>query len=263
MKNTSNAPNSAQHIMKALQADCRYDGRTRTQFRDIHIEYGVSNTADGSAKITVGKTEIICAASLTIGSPFPDRPDEGALMVSAELLPIAHGSIEGGPPGVDAIEISRVIDRGIRESGAIDVKGLCIKDGEKVWVVNVDVIPLNHDGNIIDIGAMGAIAAIKDAVFPGLTQDHKADYKNPSDKKIEMKLIPLSVTVCRIGNELFVDPTFAEEENVEARLTVTVLDNGNICSLQKGQEGGFSADQLKRAFDLAIATAKDLQKVFK
>jgi exosome complex component RRP42 len=37
-------------------------------------------------------------------------------MVGCELLPISHPSIESGPPGIDAIEIGRVIDRGIRES---------------------------------------------------------------------------------------------------------------------------------------------------
>ncbi len=259
MKNKQ-GPNSTGHLITALQADVRYDGRTKNQFRDIQIEYGVSNTADGSAKITCGNTEIICAASLSVGSPFPDRPDEGALMVSAELLPIAHNDIESGPPGIDAIEISRVIDRGIRESGAIDVKKLCISEGEKVWIISVDVVPINHDGNIIDIGAIGALAAIKDAVFPGLTEENTADYKNKSKNKIEMKHTPIPVTVCRIGDELFVDPTKVEENNIEARITIAVLENGKICSLQKGGDEGFSTEQLAQAFDLAVKTSQELQQ---
>mgnify|MGYP006293606223 CR=1 FL=1 len=261
MKHEHYAPNSATHLSKALEADVRYDGRKKDEFRPIEIEYGVSNTADGSAKIKCGETEIICAASLSIGKPFPDRPDEGALMVSAEYLPIAHNDIESGPPRIDAIETSRVIDRSIRESGSFDVKSLCIEEGEKVWIVSVDVIPINHDGNIIDIGAIGAMAAIKNAKFPGLTEDKKADYKNKTDKNLDLVHTPISVTVCRIGNQLFIDPRRVEEENIEARLTIAVMEDGRICSLQKGGDMSFTHEEVNTAIDMAVKASKDLRKV--
>lgn len=256
----SEKPGSVEHLRKALEANIRYDDRTKEQFRDISIEYGVSNTADGSAKITCGDTEIIIGVSLTVGSPFPDRPDEGALMVACELLPIAHESIESGPPSINAIEISRVIDRGIRESGAIDVKKLCIEEGEKVWIINVDLIPINHDGNIIDVGALGAIAAIKETVFPKLLEDNTVDYKEKTDKKVQLTHEPVPVTICKIGDQLFVDPSKKEEENIEARITVAVMEDDNICSLQKGGDEGFTIDELKSAFDLAVKTAGKLRK---
>jgi len=258
-----NLSSDKSHLTKALASDVRYDGRKKDDFRDIKIEFGVSNTADGSAKITCGDTEIIIGVSLSVGAPFPDRPDEGALMVSAELLPIAHSSIESGPPGIDAIEISRVIDRGIRESGAINVKDLCIVPGEKVWIVSVDVVPINHDGNIIDIGSIGAIAAIKETLYPSLTEDNKADYKHKSDKKLELVHTPIPITVCKIGDQLFIDPSKTEEENIDARITVTVLEDEKICSLQKGGEIGFTVDELEQAFDLAVKKSQELQANFK
>jgi len=248
------------HLVSALKADVRYDGRKKEEFRNIEIEYGVSNTADGSAKITCGNTEIIIGVSLSVGTPFPDRPDEGALMVSAELLPIAHKNIESGPPGIDAIEISRVIDRSIRESGAIDVKDLCIVPGEKVWIVSVDIVPINHDGNIIDIGAIGAIAALQKTKFPTLDENNVANYKKKSDKTVSLLHKPIPITVCKIKDQIFVDPSKVEEELLDARLTTTVLENGKICSLQKGGDCGFSSEELKIAFDLAVKTAGELQK---
>jgi len=256
----SSRPNSKEHLEKALEANVRYDGRKKEEFRDIKIEFGVSNTADGSAKITCGETEIIIGVSLTVGSPFPDRPDEGALMVSCELLPIAHKTIESGPPGINAIEISRVIDRGIRESGAIDVKSLCIVPGEKVWIVNVDIVPVNHDGNIIDIGSLGAVAALKETLFPVLDENNVANYKKKTDKKLVLKHQPVPVTVCKIGKELFVDPTKIEESQIDARLTVAVMEDDNICSLQKGESTGLTIEEIEQAFNLAVATAKKLRK---
>jgi len=260
MNNNRETASSSSHLLNALRADVRYDGRKKDDFRNIEIEFGVSNTADGSAKIKAGNTEIIIGVSLSVGSPFPDRPDEGALMVSAELLPIAHPGIEMGPPGIDAIEISRVIDRSIRESGAIDVKDLCIVPGEKVWIVSVDIVPINHDGNIIDIGAIGAIAALQQTKFPQLDENNVADYKHKSDKTVALLHKPIPVTVCKIKDQLFVDPIKVEEDQIDARLTVTVLENGKICSLQKGGEVGLTTEEIKKAFDLATEKAKELQK---
>lgn len=260
MNNNRDTANSTNHIVNALVADVRYDSRKKEEFRNIEIEYGVSNTAEGSAKIKCGNTEIIIGVSLSVGTPFPDRPDEGALMVSAELLPIAHNDIESGPPGIDAIEISRVIDRSIRESHAIDVKDLCIVPGEKVWIVSVDVIPINHDGNIIDIGAIGAIAALQKTVFPSLDEENHANYKEKTTKTVSLLHKPIPVTVCKVKDQLFVDPTKVEEKILDARLTITVLEDGKICSLQKGGDCGFSSDELKQAFELASKTAAQLQK---
>ncbi|MCF7798946.1 exosome complex protein Rrp42 [Candidatus Woesearchaeota archaeon] len=262
MNKESQMTNRKGHMIKALEEDVRYDGRKKDEFREVSIEYDVSNTADGSAKIKCGDTEIIIGISLSLGTPYPDRPDEGSLMVSCELLPIAHPDIESGPPSIDSIEISRVIDRGIRESGAIDVKGLCVEPGEKVWIVSVDVIPINHDGNIIDVGALGAVAAIAKTFIPKI-EDGIVNYKEKTDKKLNLIHTPIPITVCKIGEHLLVDPSKEEEQNVDARLTIAVMEDENICSLQKGGDIGFTSEELKVAFDLAVAKSKELRKYLK
>jgi len=247
------------HIEKALAADVRYDGRKRTDFREIKIEKGVVATAEGSARLTCGDTEIIAGVKLALGKPYDDRPDEGTLMVNCELLPMAHPSIEQGPPSMDAIEISRVIDRGLRETHTLDTKKLCIKSGEQVWSVTVDLVPINHDGNLIDLGALAAIAALEDTKMPEII-DGVADYKHKGKTSMEIQHKPLPITVCKIGKQLFVDPTFAEEAELDARLTIGVLEEGSICSLQKGGDKGFSHEELVQAFDMATDAVKTLRK---
>ncbi|MCA9478368.1 MAG: exosome complex protein Rrp42 [Nanoarchaeota archaeon] len=247
------------HIVKALAADVRYDGRKKNQFRNITIEKGVIATAEGSARLTCGDTEIIAGVKLSMGKPYDDSPDEGTLMVNCELLPIAHPTIESGPPGIDSIEISRVIDRGLRETHTLDVKSLCIESGESVWSVIVDLVPVNHDGNLIDLGALAAIAALEDAKLPNIVEG-KADYKHKGDKDLVVQHKPVPVTVCKIKDQLFIDPTFDEESEMEARLTIGVLEDGNICSLQKGGDKGFSSEELIQAFDMATDAAQELRK---
>src|SRR3989338_5346357 len=156
------------HIRSLAEKGAREDGRDFLEYRKpIKIEYGVSSkSAEGSARVTIGDTEVVAGVKLEVGEPFPDTPDEGVLMVGAELLPLSNPEFESGPPSIDSIELARIIDRGIRESKCIDFSKLCIKKGEKVWMVFIDIYPINDSGNLFDAASLAALAALKDAKFP-------------------------------------------------------------------------------------------------
>ena len=124
---------TAERIREYLQHGKRFDGRKDDEFREIKIETGISNKAEGSAKVKIGNTEVIVGVKMDIAEPYPDSPDKGNLMVTAELLPMSNVKYEYGPPRFEAIELGRLVDRGIRESKYINFEKLCIKKGEKVW----------------------------------------------------------------------------------------------------------------------------------
>src|SRR3989338_4572078 len=117
-------------LKKMFAAGKRFDGRALTDFRDFEISYTVSNKAEGSARVKLGKTDVVVGVKLAPGEPYPDSPDKGNLMVSADLLPLASPRFEQGPPKFPAIELPRLVDRSIRESGMIDLSKLVIKEGE-------------------------------------------------------------------------------------------------------------------------------------
>ena len=252
-----------EHLIKTLLAGIRFDGRKLDEFRDLKIETNIISTAEGSARVILGKTELLAGVKLSLGTPYPDTPDEGVLMVGCELLPIAHGDIESGPPGIDAIEISRVIDRGIRESHCIDVKKLCIQKGEKVWIVSVDIVPLNHDGNIIDAGAIAALAALSTTKFPEVKEDGSVNYKKLSKEGLTLEQKPVAITIAKIRDKLVVDPSLIEEDAADARLTVTVMENEQFCSLQKGGDIGLTSEEIEEIFELAVKKSKEIRaKIF-
>ena len=76
---------------------------------------------------------------MAVVAPYPDSPAAGTFMTTVELHPMASQQFEIGRPGIKSVELSRVVDRGIRESGFIDFEKLCIKEGEKVWQVFLDI----------------------------------------------------------------------------------------------------------------------------
>lgn len=248
------------HIIASLEADMRLDGRKKDEFRPITIELNASATAEGSAKIIAGDTEVIAGVKMGVGTPYSDSPDAGVLMVNAELLPLSNPEFETGPPSIVAIETARVIDRGIRESDSVDTKKLCIEKGEKVWMVQVDVVPINFDGNLIDIGGYAALAALLTAKYPKLDKDGKADYHAKSTKKFDLKRLPIPITVGKIGTHLIVDPTQEEEKALDARLTITMVDEKTLCSLQKGGDAPLTQDEIAQMVELAKQKSQELRK---
>jgi len=251
------------YITSLIEKDLRIDGRPLDKYRDITVEYGISSkSAEGSAKVTVGETIVVAGVKFEVGDPFPDKPDEGTIIVNAELLPLSSPEFESGPPDVQSIELARVVDRGIRESNALDFKKLCIKPGEKVWLVFIDVYPINDAGNLFDAAALAAFAAVKDARFPKYDEaSDKILYDERTDKKLPLNNLPVACTVIKINGKFLVDPLSEEEEVMDARLTVASLENGNICAMQKGGFKPLSASDVSKMVDLALEKAKELRKL--
>lgn len=247
------------NLLTLLTAGVRVDGRAVDQYREVTIKKGTIETAEGSAELHIGDTHVIAGVKMEAGTPFPDTPDEGVLMVGVELSPLASPDFETGPPSFDAIELARVTDRGIRESKSIDVKKLCITKGEKVWIVNVDICIINDAGNLFDACSLAAIAAIQDAKIPEF-KDGSADYSKKTKKGLPLSKIPLGITILKIGNHFVVDPTKEEREGLDARLTITTVDDGTICALQKGGEGTLTKEDVLTMVDLAQEKAKELRK---
>ena len=251
-----------EHIIKLFEAGTRLDGRKLDEYRKISLDVDVISTAEGSARVKIGKTDVISGVKLEVMEPYPDTQDQGSIMVGAELLPLSSPNFELGPPSKDAVELARIVDRGIRESKALDLKKLCIKEGEKVWMLITDLVTINHDGNLFDASALAAIAALKNMKFPEY-KDGVINNKKKTDKKLELMDIPLSVTVSKIGDKFIVDPDSEEEKAVDARLTVASLSDGTLCALQKGGDYPLTAEDVSKMIEIAIEKGKELRKLVK
>ncbi len=248
-------------IFQLAAVNKRMDGRSLVDYRTpIEIETDISWTAEGSAKVRMGDTVVMAGVKLSIEKTYNDTPDEGGIMINAELLPLSSSEYESGPPGDKAIELARVVDRGLREAKAIDMKKLCIVPGEKAWFVTVDIMTINDAGNLFDASGLAVLAALKVAHFPVV--DMKTgiiDYHTRTDKSLPLIKEPLPITIYKIGNSFLVDPTVEEEESYDARLTVASDEKGTISALQKGGEAPITVEDVSKIIDLAMEKAKFLR----
>ncbi|MCS7135024.1 MAG: exosome complex protein Rrp42 [Candidatus Aenigmarchaeota archaeon] len=248
----------ADYILKLLEKNERIDGRKLDEFRKIEIERNIIEKAEGSARVRIGKTDVIAGIKMEIETPFPDTPNEGVLKTHAEFAPIAHPDFLPGPPSEDATELARVVDRGIRESNSIELEKLCILEGQKVWGVFIDIHIINHDGNLIDASSLAALLALMNTKIPKYENDKivRGEYV----AKLPISHYPINVTVSKIMNKYLVDLNREEEDVVDAWLSIAVREDNYLCSMQKGGKG-LNIKDVDEMIDLAIKKSKELRKL--
>jgi len=249
-----------QYLENLLSKGKRTDGRQPEEIRDISIQVNPLGMAEGSARVQLGDTDIFCGIKIAMGAPYPDSRDKGVMTTTAELISLASPHFESGPPSPTAVEVARVVDRGIRESGTIDLKSLKVPDEEKVFIVFIDLYPMDMDGNLIDAATIAAMAALMNTVVPAanLTKDLETPME---DFKLPILNYPIAVTGIKIGNNLILDPTQEEEDVAGARLTVSTDENGDIRAMQKGNIGRLTSEDIDKMIELSILNGKKIRKI--
>ena len=235
------------------------ENRGLLDYREIEIETGISKNAEGSARVKVGNTQVVAGIKLDVTEPYTDHEDEGTLITTLELLPLSSPRFEAGPPKIEAIEMARIVDREIRESQFIDFKKLCIKKGEKVWGIFLDIFSINDDGNLLDAAGIAAVAELRDAKMPKYDEkEEKVKYGELTNKNMPLnKETPTILTFHKIGDKIFIDPGQEEEEASEGRISFGFL-NGNINACQKGNDAALELKELGEILEIAEKKAEEM-----
>jgi len=245
-------------LYKLMLENKRADGRNFEEYREIEIKTNIIDKAEGSASIKLGNTHLIVGIKIQPGEPFPDTPEEGVIITNIELLPMASPNFEAGPPRENAIELARVIDRGIRESKAIDLKQLCITPGEKVWIIFIDIHVLNDGGNIMDAASLATTAALLTTKLP----NQRYQLNDNNDKQLPIRNLPIATTTITLENTIILDPTNDEEQIAGTKLTIITNTNNTISAIQKSGTEPLTTTQIKHITTLAREQSQKLREKF-
>ena len=244
----------AENIIKMLKKGERVDNRGLYDYRSISVSIGIIGKAEGSALVKLGGTQVIAGVKAELGSPYEDRPNEGALQVHAEFVPLASPSFEPGPPNEDAIEVARVIDRSLREPRAIELSKLIVQPGRLAWVIYDDVYVIDHDGNILDAGMIASMIALAVTKLPKLEISGESVKINREVKETPLPLNTLVTTVTMgvLGDLLVVDPSLEEESVLDTFISISVDEKGRIVGLQKKGLKSITPKTLDSAVEIAL-----------
>ncbi|KAJ8490922.1 hypothetical protein OPV22_012643 [Ensete ventricosum] len=261
--------NERKFVETALASDLRVDGRRPFDYRRLTIKFG---REDGSSEVQLGQTHVIGFVTSQLVQPYRDRPNEGILSIFTEFSPMADPSFEAGRPGESAIELGRVVDRGLRESRAVDMESLCVVAGKSVWSIRVDLHILDNGGNLIDAANIAALAALSTFRRPECTlggengQDiivHDPEVMEPLTLIIHHLPIAVTFAFFSEGNIMVIDPTHKEEVVMGGRMTATVNSNGDVCAVQKAGGEGVTPNMIMQCLRIASMKAADITSKIK
>ncbi|KAL4201254.1 hypothetical protein AMTRI_Chr02g215130 [Amborella trichopoda] len=256
--------NEKKFIENALLSDHRVDGRRPFDYRRLSLKFG---SDDGTAEVQLGQTHVMGFVTAQLVQPYRDRPNEGTFSIFTEFSPMADPSFEPGRPGEAAVELGRIIDRGLRESRAVDMESLCVLAGKLVWAIRVDLHILDNGGNLVDAANIAAVAALLTFRRPECslggedTQNviiHQPEVREPIPLIVHH--LPIAVTFAFFddGEILVIDPTYKEEIIMGGRMTVTMNTNEDVCAIQKPGGQGVKQSEIMRCLRLASQKATDI-----
>jgi exosome complex component RRP45 len=250
-------------ITNALASGLRVDGRRPLEARPLLVALG---SVAGSVQVKLGATQVLAVATAELVEPYPDRPAEGVLQFFVEFSPMASPAFEAGRPPEAAVEMSRLLDRALRMSQAIDVESLCVVASKHVWSVRTDVTVIDDRGNLTDAATFAALVALRHLRLPpvsvsGVGDEASAsvlsmDQGEPTPLVFHHTPVAVSLGFFRGGSgggsggggggggggsgggasaEMLsvVDPSDREELVLEGRLTVVLNQHQELCALHK------------------------------
>ena len=282
---SSMASGEVAFLVGGIAADYRLDGRSRLQYRTANFNRCIIPSANGSVSVQFDSTRVCVALKLEISQPSLEQPGLGKIVCSVEC-PSACSSEFEGRAGEDCASVltnhlSSVL------SGCLALRReLSLKEGAQCWCLSIDASVLSNGGNLLDACLFATSIALRDLSIPKISLlSHDAtgnteiflDDPNDCGTAVPAQVlddVPLCVSICTVGQLIFVDPSAEEELCCDARIIVAFLRSGEVSSVFKSGRGAVAesvmADVLSiarqiclsrfQALDLAVCELAVIQK---
>ncbi len=220
----------------------RVDGRRWDEPRKTVIIPGYQEFAEGSALITMGRTKVLCAATIEERVP-PFLRGEGKGWVTAEYAMLPRAALvrtprERGGEGARgrSMEIQRLIGRCLR--AATNLTAL----GERTVVIDCDV--LQADGGTRTAAVTGAYVALHQSLH--VLVDAGVVSEMP------LNGVVAAISVGLVDGEPLLDLCYQEDVRAQVDLNIAITDKGELVEVQAATEGSpFSRDIFERLITLA------------
>jgi ribonuclease PH len=220
----------------------RHDQRGADELRPVEIIPHYISSAEGSALIRLGQTQVISTASVEDGVP-PFMKGSGKGWITSEYAMIPRATETRSPreatrgrQGGRTMEIQRLIGRSLRAVVDLD------KLGERTVWVDCDVI--RADGGTRTASITASLVAL------GLAFHKLIELK-------VLKALPLrdyvaAISVGIVGGETLLDLDYAEDSTADVDMNVVMTGSGKLVEVQATAEAQpFTTENLTSLIDVA------------
>ncbi|KAK0502942.1 ribosomal protein S5 domain 2-type protein [Armillaria luteobubalina] len=247
---------------EALKQSLRLDGRLPLELRAPKLTYG---SELGYVECALGKTRVIANVDAKMIKPLPERPFEGLLTIHSEISPMASSEYELGRPSEEEVTITRMLDKVLRRSDAIDKESLCILAGQRVWHLRLTLHFLSDAGNLLDCACLAGIVALKHFRRPEVEViGDEITVHSPSERApvpLAIHHTPFCLTFAFFPDETtqpVLDPTLLEQRLSAGLMSVALNAQRELCVVQKMGGVPLVAEDVLKIVSTAVTKAKEL-----
>jgi len=225
----------------------RPDGRDAATLRPVAYELGYQEWAAGSILFSMGKTRVLCAASVSDDTPRWLRgTGKGWVTGEYSMLPAATSErsareVTRGRPGGRTQEIQRLIGRALRS--VTDLRAI----GERMVTIDCDVLQADAGTRTASItgGYVALAMALRGAGVEAALRDSVA-----------------AVSVGLVDGEPRLDLCYEEDAGAEVDCNIVMTGDGRLVEVQGTAEGApFDRKQLDELLDLATSGIAELTEI--
>ncbi|CAL1701732.1 unnamed protein product [Somion occarium] len=252
-------------LFNALKQSLRLDGRQALEMRTPTLTFGPDL---GWVECSLGKTRVIAQVDGKMVKPPPERPLEGLITIHSEISPMASTEYEPGRPSDEEVTMTRMLDKVIRRSDAVDKESLCIQAGQRVWHLRLTIHCLADAGNLLDCACLAGIVAFKHFRRPEVeVVGDEVTIHHPSERApvpLSMHHTPFCLTFAYFPDTStppVLDPTHLEQRLSAGLLSVALNAQRELCVVQKAGGVPLDPDEILRVVDVAVIKAKELDKI--
>ena len=210
---------------------------------------------------------MIAGINLEIVQPGQNTPNEGDYELNVHLWPICTPSIRTGAAPEEAFSLADFLNKTIfnKKNKVIDMSQLCVEEGRACWVMKVDVLCLEHDGNIEDAASLAVISALHDLRVPAHEYDEEKDKVYLIEGDAKALHIQHSLMTSTFGlfekTCLICDPTLEEEGLIDTTITISLDEHERILSLLMPGSEGIDESTLMSCLELASERSNVLRRI--
>eukprot|EP00929_Paragymnodinium_shiwhaense_P059782 TRINITY_DN29917_c0_g2_i1.p1 TRINITY_DN29917_c0_g2~~TRINITY_DN29917_c0_g2_i1.p1 ORF type:complete len:303 (+),score=75.90 TRINITY_DN29917_c0_g2_i1:158-1066(+) len=241
-----------EYYRRFLADGVRPDGRVPQERRRAKLQRSIVSSARGSSSVKLGNSAAVAGVRAEVTERTPEQAAVGRIAASVELPPLASAAWRErrAISGSLGMFLSNALTEVLNNTTVFKPDQLDIRESEIAWVLHVDVVVLNFDGNAFDICLLAALAALEDTTLPALIAD--PTHREPalttrgaevsttvryavaapdSDKagilweakKLSLLSRPLPVTFAQLPGERWVVDPCAAEEGLGAAVSLCIV----------------------------------------
>lgn len=259
--------NEQRFVLEALAEDIRVDGRGMTTHRRTQV---VFEDTWGVARVNLGNTQVVCTVSSEIVEPSPDHGNEGHLVFNVQFPTLASPYFTGQKTP-QTTEISRTIERCIKDTHCVDAETLCIVAKERVWSILLDIRIINYDGNVVDACTLAALAALMYYRRPDVTVTNSGvTIHNELEKNflpLRLGCIPITTTFALFNRPgvgdtsdpyVAVDPSLTEDLTADGMMTIATTPDQEVLCISSTGSSGYESELILQNSILAVEHARNI-----